>query len=87
MTHIGHRRRGTGRERLWLAAVAVVLGSGCWAAQASAHSLIDLERRETVVLGHHQGFTVPKGVLHRTRAPRRTAILMVQAAGVVPTGD
>jgi mannose-6-phosphate isomerase-like protein (cupin superfamily) len=49
--------------------------------------LIDLEARDTVVLGRHQGYTVPKGVLHRTRAPRRTAILMVEAAGVVPTGD
>jgi mannose-6-phosphate isomerase-like protein (cupin superfamily) len=49
--------------------------------------LIDLEDRDTVVLGQHQGYTVPKGVVHRTRAPRRTSILMVEAAGVVPTGD
>ena len=49
--------------------------------------LIDLEDRDTVVLGHHQGYTVPRGVVHRTRASRRTAILMVEAAGVVPTGD
>ena len=49
--------------------------------------LIDLEDRETVVLGHHQGYTVPRGVLHRTRAPQRTAVLMVEAAGVLPTGD
>jgi mannose-6-phosphate isomerase-like protein (cupin superfamily) len=49
--------------------------------------LIDLKDRDTVVLAHHQGFTVPKGVVHRTRAPHRTAILMVEAAGVVPTGD
>jgi mannose-6-phosphate isomerase-like protein (cupin superfamily) len=49
--------------------------------------LIDVEGRDTVVLGHHQGYTVPRGALHRTRAPRRTAVLMVEAAGVVPTGD
>ncbi|MFL5913895.1 MAG: hypothetical protein ACJ768_25445 [Gaiellaceae bacterium] len=49
--------------------------------------LIDLEARDTVLLGRHQGFTVPKGVLHRTRAPQRTAILMVEVAGVMPTGD
>jgi mannose-6-phosphate isomerase-like protein (cupin superfamily) len=49
--------------------------------------LIDLEDRETVVLEPHQGYTVPRGVMHRTRAPRRTAILMVEPAGVVPTGD
>jgi mannose-6-phosphate isomerase-like protein (cupin superfamily) len=49
--------------------------------------LIDLRDRPTVSLGAHQGYTVPRGVEHRTRAPRRTAILMVEAAGVVPTGD
>ena len=49
--------------------------------------LIDLEDRETVTLRAQQGFTVPKRVVHRTRAPRRTSILMVEAADVVPTGD
>lgn len=49
--------------------------------------LIDVAGGETVTLQRHQGFTVPKGVEHRTRAPRRTAILMVERAGVVPTGD
>jgi mannose-6-phosphate isomerase-like protein (cupin superfamily) len=49
--------------------------------------LIDLEERDTVVLDPHQGYTVPRGVEHRTRAPVRTAILMVEAAGVQPTGD
>ncbi len=48
---------------------------------------IDVQDRETVVLEPHQGFTVPRGVEHRTRAPVRTAILMVEAASVVPTGD
>jgi hypothetical protein len=48
--------------------------------------LIDLEGR-TVELGPRQGLTVPKGVLHRTRAPVRTVVLMVEGAGVVPTGD
>jgi mannose-6-phosphate isomerase-like protein (cupin superfamily) len=48
--------------------------------------LIDLEGR-TVELGPRQGFVVPKGVVHRTRAPERTVILMVEGAGVVPTGD
>jgi mannose-6-phosphate isomerase-like protein (cupin superfamily) len=42
---------------------------------------------DTVTLDPHQGFTVPKGVVHRTRAPVRTAIVMVESAGVVPTGD
>ena len=49
--------------------------------------LIDLEGRDTVALEPRQGFTVPRGMEHRTRAPVRTAILMVEAAGVVPTGD
>jgi mannose-6-phosphate isomerase-like protein (cupin superfamily) len=49
--------------------------------------LIDLENRDSVALDPHQGYTVPKGVVHRTRAPRRTSILMIEAAGVVPTGD
>jgi mannose-6-phosphate isomerase-like protein (cupin superfamily) len=50
--------------------------------------LIDLQADErTVTLGPHQGFSVPRGAVHRTRAPSRTVILMVEAAGVVPTGD
>ena len=49
--------------------------------------LIDLQDDETVVLEPHHGFTVPKGTIHRTRAPRRTSIVMVEASGVVPTGD
>ncbi len=48
--------------------------------------LIDLEGR-TVELLPRQGFVVPKGVVHRTRAPERAVILMVEGAGIVPTGD
>ncbi len=48
--------------------------------------LIDLENR-TVDLAPRQGFVVPKGVLHRTRAPQRTVILMFENAGIIPTGD
>jgi mannose-6-phosphate isomerase-like protein (cupin superfamily) len=47
---------------------------------------IDLEGC-SVALKPMQGFTVPKGVMHRTRAPTRTIILMVEGAGIVPTGD
>jgi mannose-6-phosphate isomerase-like protein (cupin superfamily) len=51
--------------------------------------LIDLEdpARRTVTLTPRQGFVVPKGVVHRTRAPERTVILMVEGAGIIPTGD
>ena len=48
--------------------------------------LIDLESH-TVELAPRQGFVVPHGVVHRTRAPRRTVMLMVENAGIVPTGD
>ena len=47
---------------------------------------LDLEGR-TVELGPRQGLVVPRGVVHRTRAPTRTVVLMVEAASVVPTGD
>jgi len=48
--------------------------------------LLDLEGR-TVELLPRQGLMVPRGVMHRTRAPSRTVVLMVEAATVVPTGD
>ena len=48
--------------------------------------LVDLEDR-TVTLRPREGFVVPKGVVHRTRAPERCVILMVENAGIVPTGD
>ncbi len=48
--------------------------------------LIDLEG-EVVELLPKQGFTVPKGVLHRTRAPERTVILMVEKDTVKPAGN
>jgi len=48
--------------------------------------LIDLEDR-TMELLPGQATVVPKGVTHRTRAPERTVVLMVEAATVCPTGD
>jgi hypothetical protein len=48
--------------------------------------IIDLEGK-SVELAPRQGFVVPKGVVHRTRAPERTIILMVEGAAIVPTGD
>jgi mannose-6-phosphate isomerase-like protein (cupin superfamily) len=48
--------------------------------------LIDLEGR-TVELSPQQGFTIPRGVMHRTRAPGRTVILMMEGSSVKPTGD
>lgn len=59
--------------------------------------LIDLEPRpgnepnnapgRVIDLGPQEGFVVPKGVVHRTRAPRRAVVLMVETAAIVPTGD
>jgi mannose-6-phosphate isomerase-like protein (cupin superfamily) len=49
--------------------------------------LIDVEGKGTITLNRHLGYTVPKGVVHRTRAPKRTIVLMVEAATVTPTGD
>lgn len=48
--------------------------------------LIDLDGK-TITLEPHQGYAVPRGVVHRTRAPERTAILMVERSSVLPTGD
>ena len=48
--------------------------------------LVDLEER-SIALGPGQGVVVPKGVVHRTRAPEKCVILMVENAGIVPTGD
>jgi len=49
--------------------------------------LLDVEGRETIALKPHQGYVVPKGTVHRTRAPERTVVMMLESAGVVPTGD
>ncbi len=51
----------------------------------SGRFLIDLED-VTIDLEPGQGVVVPKGVKHRPRAPERTVILMVERAGIVPTG-
>src|SRR5262245_25601806 len=48
--------------------------------------LIDLEGR-TVELLPRQGFVVPRGVRHCTRASERTIILMVEPVSIVPTGS
>lgn len=50
------------------------------------HFIIDLEGR-SIDLQRHEGFVVPRGLLHRTRAPDRAVILMVETAAIVPTGD
>lgn len=48
--------------------------------------IIDLED-QSVELGPQQGFTVPKGVVHRTRSADKSAVLMVETAEILPTGE
>ena len=50
------------------------------------HFIIDLEDH-SVDLQPRQGYVVPKGVVHRTRAPDKAVILMIETASIVPTGD
>ncbi len=47
---------------------------------------IELEK-ERIVLEPHQGFTVPRGIVHKTGALEPTVVLMMEAASVEPTGD
>ena len=48
--------------------------------------IVDLEDRSVDLLPR-QGYVVPRGVVHRTRAPERSVILMVETASIVPTGS
>jgi mannose-6-phosphate isomerase-like protein (cupin superfamily) len=49
---------------------------------------VDLEVEDrTVELRPGQGFVVPRGVRHRTRAPVRSLVLMVEPKTIVPTGS
>jgi mannose-6-phosphate isomerase-like protein (cupin superfamily) len=50
------------------------------------HFIIDLEDR-SVDLQVFEGFVVPRGVVHRTRAPERAIILMAETSAIMPTGD
>ncbi len=52
----------------------------------SGKLLVDLEGR-TMELAPRQGVMVPRGVVHRTRAPEPTVMLMVERATIVPTGS
>ncbi len=48
---------------------------------------IELEGAETVELGPRQAFSVPAGMMHRPVVPVRSAVLRIEKAGVVATGD
>jgi mannose-6-phosphate isomerase-like protein (cupin superfamily) len=54
----------------------------------SGRFYIDLKEEDrTIDLQPGQAIVIPKGVEHRTRAPRRTVVLMVEKDTVTPTGD
>ncbi len=47
-----------------------------------------LELKDMVInLTPGQGFLIPRGIIHRTKARVRTAIMMVEGKTVTPTGD
>ncbi|MFW9829009.1 MAG: cupin domain-containing protein [Candidatus Thorarchaeota archaeon] len=48
--------------------------------------LIDL-KENVIELKPKQGFVIPKGVMHRTRAPIRTSVLVIERKTIKPTGD
>ena len=48
--------------------------------------LIDLEGK-TIKMKSNQAFTVPMGIIHRTRAPIRTVVLLIEKSTITPTGD
>ena len=52
----------------------------------SGKLFVDIEGR-SFELNPKQGVTIPKGVLHNTRAPEKTVMLMIEGANVIPTGD
>ena len=53
--------------------------------------LLDLKgtdgAEETIALHPQQGYTVPRGVVHRTRAEEKTVMLMIEQNTVEPLGD
>lgn len=57
----------------------------------SGQLLIDIrdaaDQERVAELNPGQGIVVPRTVVHRTRAPQRTVILMVENAGIIPTGS
>jgi quercetin dioxygenase-like cupin family protein len=64
---------------------ANIIGISTTTNVVSGQLLIDLEDR-CIDLTAGKAVVIPKGVTHRPRAPKRTVILMVERAGIVPTG-
>jgi len=45
------------------------------------------EHPRTISLSPRQGVVIPKGVMHRPRAPERTVMVMVETDTIQPTGS
>ena len=52
----------------------------------SGKLFIDLEDK-IIELNPNEGATISKGVMHRTRAPKKTVMLMVETDTIDPIGD
>ena len=49
--------------------------------------VIDIAGADSVELPPQRGYVVPKGIVHKTRAPIKTVVLMIESTGIIPTGD
>ena len=47
---------------------------------------VDLEDK-IIELNPNQGATISKNILHRTRAPKKVVMLMVETKHIIPTGN
>ena len=52
----------------------------------SGKLFVDIEDK-TFELNPNQGVTISKGIMHRTRAPQKTTMLMIETASIDPIGD
>jgi mannose-6-phosphate isomerase-like protein (cupin superfamily) len=48
--------------------------------------IIELEDK-TIALNPWEGFTISKGIMHKTKALKKTVMLMVETSDIQPTGD
>jgi mannose-6-phosphate isomerase-like protein (cupin superfamily) len=48
--------------------------------------IIELEK-DSVALEPQQGYTIPKGIIHRPKVQEPTVVVMVEGANVKPIGD
>lgn len=48
--------------------------------------IIELENK-TITLNPWEGFTISKGIMHKTKALQKTVMLMVETSDIQPTGD